>query len=453
MDTQSLTAARAVPLLQGLIRNACVNTGRSDSGGETRSIEFLRDFLSGYDIATEILYDRPDRANLIARIPGGDQMTSSVAYMGHVDVVPAEAGKWRRDPFGGELVDGEVWGRGAVDMLGMVATSAAAMSVIAEGPPPPGDVLFIAVSDEEAGGTYGARYLLEHHAEAVKCDYMITEVGGMHLSGSGSPATSGGITMSVGEKGVCWVRVRFSGVPGHGSMPYRADNAAVKAATAAARLARFRTRADLSGIVREMSSAFLRSRFDRLLARTPRGFEAAVARLYESDRGAARFLHTAAHTSISPNEIHSGTKVNIIPDSAELTLDIRILPGQGVEDVQMLLREGMGDLGEEAEIEFFEFYPSNVSPRDTPLMRASERILEDVLPGIPIVPVFLGGVTDGRYWRQKGTTVYGFAAHDPRLTLDRFSQLIHGIDERISVSSLEKNLRYLSRLPFELNRT
>ncbi len=366
--------------------------------------------------------------------------------MGHVDVVPADASQWSRDPFGGEVVDGEVWGRGTLDMLGMVATSAAAFTVIAESEPPPGDVLLIVVSDEEAGGTFGARFLTEQHSDLVKCDYMVTEVGGMHLSEGRVP----GLTFTVGEKGICWARMKFRGTSGHGSMPYRADNALVKASKAAEALAAYQARPALTPIIREMSEAFMTDRFSRLLARLPATFDLALSRLYRRNPGRAKFLHTAARTSISPNVLETRGKVNIVPGSAALEVDIRLLPGQGVEHAQRMLREAIGDSNEEVEIEFFEFYPSNVSDLETPLKRATERILADILPNTRIVPMFIGGVTDGRYWRQRGTVVYGFAANTPELTMDRFSAMIHGTDERVPVSCLERNFDYLTRLPYEL---
>ncbi len=446
MNPQYLVAERAVPLLQTLIRNACVNTGADDSGEEIRSIEYLRDYLASYGIESEILALRERRPNLIARIPGRDSGTPSLAYMGHVDVVPADAEKWSRDPFGGELVDGEVWGRGAVDMLGMVATSAAAMTVLAEGDPPPGDVMLIVVSDEEAGGTFGAEFLTGTYPEKVACDYMITEVGGLHLDTRSGP----GITLSVGEKGVCWATLRFPGVPGHGSMPYGADNAAVKAGLAAVRMEGHESAPWLSPIIRDMATAFLPENIDIEHALTEEGFPAALSRLYERNPGTAKFLHTAAHTTISPNVLRSGSKVNIVPDSAELTLDIRMLPEWSREDIKNLVKSGLGELGSQADIDIFEFFPSNVSDRDTPLMQATERLVTEILPGTHVVPMFMGGVTDGRYWRQLGTTVYGFAANDRWLSMDQFSTLIHGIDERISVRCLERNLEYLVRLPQEL---
>lgn len=446
MVSQRLVSDRAVPLLQTLVRNACVNTGAADSGGETRSIEVIRDFLKGHGVESSIVYARPDRANLVARIPGRDQLQPSLAFMGHVDVVPADASQWTRDPFGGEVVGGEVWGRGTVDMLGMVATSAAAFTVIAESEPPPGDVLLIVVSDEEAGGTFGARFLTEQHPDLVKCDYMVTEVGGMHLSEGRAPR----IALTVGEKGICWARMKFRGTPGHGSIPYRADNAAVKAARAVQALAEYQPRPEITPIIREMIDAFVPGRLSRLIARLPRGFDRAVARLYERNPGMAKFLHTAARTSISPNVLTTHGKVNIVPGTTELEVDIRLLPGQGVEHAQRTLREAIGDSDEEVDIEFFEFYPSNVSELETPLKRATERILTDILPDTRIVPMFMGGVTDGRYWRQRGTVVYGFAANSPELTMDRFSAMIHGTDERIPVSCLERNLEYLTRLPYEL---
>ncbi|TVQ20991.1 MAG: M20/M25/M40 family metallo-hydrolase [Spirochaetaceae bacterium] len=449
MTPQTMVHEQIVPLLQKLIQNACVNTGDDDSGQETRSIETIREFLRERDIDSRLYYQNPDRANLVARIRGENPMAPTIAYMGHVDVVPADVADWSRDPFSGEVHNGEVWGRGAVDMLGMVAAFTAAFASFAEsGRRPPGDVLLVIVSDEEAGGTFGARYLIENHWDEVKCDYMITEVGGLHIHTDSGPA----ITMTVGEKGVCWVRMKFRGVPGHGSMPYRSSNAAMLASEALVRIGRATTRRVMTPLVREMSRAFFQGHVEHLLSRLPGCFDRALARLYRRDPGKARFLDTASRMTISPGVVRGGSKVNIVPDRAEIEFDVRILPGQTVEQTQEALRGALGTLSDEAEIEFFEFFPANTSEQDTPLWRATEQICSEILPGTRIVPMYMGGVTDGRYWRQRGTTVYGFAANSPALTMDRFSRRIHGIDERIDLQSLELNTGYLMRLPYEIGR-
>lgn len=447
MTPQDLVAEQAVPLLQTLIRNACVNTGDDSSGHETRSIETIRQFLRERDIDSSVYYENAERANLVARIHGSDPMAPSVAYMGHVDVVPADESDWSRDPFGGEVVDGEVWGRGAVDMLGMVACFTVAFASFAEdGRQPPGDVLLVIVSDEEAGGSFGARYLIENHWNDIKCDYMITEVGGLQISTDAGPA----ITMTVGEKGVCWARLNFRGVPGHGSMPYRSRNAASLAADALVRLERARTPRVMTPLVRAMAKAFYQGPFEQLLSRVPGCFDLALARLYTCDAGKARFLDTASRMTISPGVLRGGSKVNIVPDRASIELDIRLLPGQTVEHTQAVILDALGPRAGDVEIEFFEFFPANLSEQDTALWRATERICSELLPDTAIVPMYMGGVTDGRYWRQRGTTVYGFAANSASLTMDRFSQRIHGIDERIDIHSLELNTGYLMRLPDEL---
>lgn len=447
MTPRDLVAEQAVPLLQTLIRNACINTGDDRSGHETRSIETIRQFLRERDIDSSVYYSDAERANLVARVHGSDPMAPTVAYMGHVDVVPADESDWSRDPFGGEIVDGEVWGRGAVDMLGMVACFTVAFASFAEdGRQPPGDVLLVIVSDEEAGGSFGARYLIENHWNDIKCDYMITEVGGLQISTDTGPA----ITMTVGEKGVCWARLNFRGVPGHGSMPYRSRNAASLAADALVRLERARTPRVMTPLIRAMAKAFFQGPLEQLLSRVPGCFDRALARLYRRDAGKARFLDTASRMTISPGVLRGGSKVNIVPDRASIELDIRLLPGQTVEHTQAVILDALGPRAGDVEIEFFEFFPANLSEQDTALWRATERICSELLPDTAIVPMYMGGVTDGRYWRQRGTTVYGFAANSASLTMDRFSQRIHGIDERIDIHSLELNTEYLMRLPDEL---
>ncbi len=231
--------AEVTDLLQHLIRNSCVNDGTPTSGEETRSANVLRAYLDGSGLDLQAFEHQPGRESLVARIEGTDPGAPSLMLMGHTDVVPVNPEGWKRDPFGGELVDGEVWGRGAVDMLNLTASMAVAVRRLADaGWRPRGTLIYLAVADEEALGTYGAKWLTEHELDAVRADYVLTESGGFRMS---LPSTTGPkAAVVVAEKGSYWCRIRVRGTPGHASMPYRTDNALIKAAEVVRRIAEHR---------------------------------------------------------------------------------------------------------------------------------------------------------------------------------------------------------------------
>ncbi|MDQ1421999.1 MAG: hypothetical protein QOJ52_3961, partial [Acidimicrobiaceae bacterium] len=229
-------------LLQHLIRNECVNDGTIESGHEDRSADLLDDYFSGAGLDVETYQPWPGRTSLVARIEGHDPDAPSVCLMGHTDVVPVTPDHWTRDPFGGELIDGEVWGRGAIDMLNLTASMAVATRHLAlDGFRPAGTLVYLAVADEESGGHHGAAWLAEHAWDAIGTDYVLTESGGILTPSPTGPK----VTVTVAEKGVAWRRLRISGTPAHGSMPFGSDNAIVKTAEVVRRLAEFRPRAQI----------------------------------------------------------------------------------------------------------------------------------------------------------------------------------------------------------------
>jgi len=446
MNTPLVVHDRLIPLLQELVRNRCINDGTAESGHETRSAQSLANFLRSYGVESEMLGPDPSRQSLIARIPGTDPMAPSLMFLGHTDVVPAKAEDWTVDPFAGELRDGCIWGRGTLDMLNM--TSAMAVAVAersARGDSFPGDVLFLAVADEEASGRLGARWLVENEWQRVKADYMVGELGGYNIVTDNGPA----MTITLGEKGVCWVRISVRGVAGHGSTPYMASSAVTKIAQAIERISSYRPKIVMTPLFEQMANGLVRGRVRRLLARTPWGLDAVLSRLYREHPGEAKFLHAASRMTVNPGIVQGGSKINIIADRAEAYLDIRIMPGQSVEFVQEQLRAAVGSLAGELLIEFTEFFPSNTTESGTALEQATARIVQDMYPGTTLVPMLVGGVTDGRYWRQRGTRVCGFTLYDREMTATRFSSMIHGKDERVSIESLQRSLEYFYRLPEE----
>jgi acetylornithine deacetylase/succinyl-diaminopimelate desuccinylase-like protein len=423
-------------LLQALIRNACVNDGTPMSGGESRNAETVAAVLDGPGIDLEHYAALPGRGSLVARIEGYDPEASSLLLMGHTDVVPATPESWRRDPFGGEHVDGEIWGRGAVDMLNHTASMAVAMRRLADsGFRPRGSLIYLAVADEEGGGTYGARWLLEHQRESVAADYVITETGGMALPVPGSTETL--LPVMVGEKGFGWITLVISGTPGHGSMPLRSDNALVKAAEVVRRLSAIEQRPAVEGQWRSFVEACrLPEEVERLFL-DPDALAAYCAG-EDADVGLARLIHATTTTTIAPTMVRGGTKANVIADRVEVVVDVRTLPGVEAEDLAALLADAIGpELMASVELRFEQFHAASLSPAATPLWDSLSTVSSALLPGVRPVPFLLVGVTDARFYRDAQSVAYGYGLFSNRISFRDFAGMFHGNDERIDVESLE----------------
>jgi acetylornithine deacetylase/succinyl-diaminopimelate desuccinylase-like protein len=426
--------AEVIDLLQQLIRNQCVNDGTKASGNESRSVDLLDTYLAGSGCDVERYMPVPGRGSLIAKIQGSDPSAPTLMLMGHTDVVPVNPDGWRRDPFGGELVDGFVWGRGAVDMLNETASMAAAFKRLAEeGWRPRGTLTYLAVADEEALGTYGAGWLTQQEADAVKADFVVTESGGFQMplaSGSGPK-----LPVMVGEKGAIWTNIRVRGTPGHGSIPLRTDNALVKAAEVVRRISQYVGEAHITDIWRRfVESSDLSPEMTAMLLDP-----IAVADFVETspDLGIARMVHACTHTTLAPTVLHGGTKTNIIPDVVDLQLDIRTLPGQDAGTVRMLLDEALGDLASQVEISGISDDDASESPLDTPLWDSLRRATEALVPGATTVPFIQVGATDARFFRRKGTVAYGAGIFSPKISFGDFLTMFHGHNERIDVESIQ----------------
>ncbi|MCJ7436912.1 MAG: M20/M25/M40 family metallo-hydrolase [Acidimicrobiia bacterium] len=423
------TTAESTDLLQQLIRNACVNDGRIASGAEIRSVDLLQQFLGDTGLDVERFEPQPGRASLVARIEGSDPEAPSLLLMGHTDVVPVNPDGWSRDPFSGDLVDGFVWGRGAVDMLNITASQAVAFRNLAKsGFTPKGTLIYLAVADEEALGTWGAKYLVEHERDAVFADYVLTESGGYQMP---SPE---GIRLPVltAEKGTFWSKMRIHGTPGHGSQPFRTDNAVVTAAEIVRRLHDYQPDTTIHDVWRkfvegmhyppEIAAAFL----------DPDGLRESLSEL---PLGMSRLVHACTHTTFSPNVMHGGTKTNVIPDVVELEIDIRTLPGQTGDEVRAMLDDVLGDLADRVELESNDD-PSTASPIDTPLWDSLARVTGRLVEGSALVPFLMVGGTDNRFFRRAGSVGYGFGLFSQNLSFEDYATMFHGNDERVDVDSL-----------------
>ncbi|WP_334144412.1 M20/M25/M40 family metallo-hydrolase [Rhabdothermincola sp.] len=428
--TNARAEGEVVELLQQLIRNACVNDGRVESGHEERSVRTLTDYLEGPGLHLERFESAPGRQSLVARIEGTRPDAPTLLLMGHTDVVPVHEEGWREDPFGGELIDGEVWGRGAVDMLNLTASMAVALKQLArEGFRPEGTLVYLAVADEEAHGTYGAGDLVANHYDAVRADYVITESGGIPI-----PSPAGlKLPIIVGEKGLYWCRLRISGTPGHGSQPYRTDNALVKAAQVVQRLHEFRPETRIHDVWRRFieSMGYPDEITEPLLSSD--GFESLMESL---PVGMARQFHACTHLTIAPTVVQGGDKINTIPHTVELDVDVRTLPGQTIEEARAALVEALGELASSVELITLQAIESTSSQIDTPLWDSLSRVTQQWYPGSETVPYLTVGSTDAKYFRGKGVTSYGFGLFSRKMTFEDYGSMFHGDNERVDVESL-----------------
>lgn len=421
-----------VELLQALIRNGCVNDGTPASGQEVRNADVLESFLGSAGSGIERFEAAPGRTSLVARIEGSDPSAPSLCLMAHTDVVPANLKEWREDPFGGELIEGEVWGRGAVDMLNLTSSMAVAFRQLADdGFRPRGDLIYFAVADEEAGSGFGARWMAEHHRDAIAADFVLTENGGIHSG----PADASHVGVNVAEKGVAWRRLRVRGESGHGSMPWRSSNALIKAAAIVNRLAEYRPAPHMHELWRErVSTLGLSPEMEQILL-DPDRIDDALASM--PNVGSSRQLHACTHTTFSPNVVSStAMKTNVIPDSVDIEVDIRTLPGEDRGDVDAHLRTALGDLYDTVEVEVIIDNPASISRTGTALWDSLERVVTGVFPASRLTPQLTVGFTDARVYREMGAVAYGAGLFDPGLDAGEFGRMFHGRDERVDVESL-----------------
>jgi acetylornithine deacetylase/succinyl-diaminopimelate desuccinylase-like protein len=415
----------ATDLLRRLIRLDTVNP----PGNETLAAELLRDYLAESGVDVELYAKVPERANLVARIPGrGDG--PRLLLLSHTDTVLADAAEWQLDPWSGELRDGEIWGRGALDMKGQVAANAVAIASLArEGFEPTGDLIFAAAADEEVGEDFGVSWLCREHPEAVRADYCVNEGAGDRVDfGDGRVF----YLCSTAEKMSSPFRLRVHGRSGHASMPGIADNALVKTAPLIERLAALRPEPRMEPEV----DAFLRLLVGRDVAATE-----ALATARRVHPLAAELIEPLLALTLSPTIISASQKRNVIPALCELTVDCRLLPGQTQAEAEELLRAvlGQGDY----DFEWVEGQGGTRSPLESPLWDAINDFVAEDDPGARVAPICLAGFTDSHWVRQAfGTVAYGFfpmRTMDPELA----ARLVHSADERIAVDDLELGVRFL----------
>jgi acetylornithine deacetylase/succinyl-diaminopimelate desuccinylase-like protein len=421
---------RTTDLLQRLIQFDTVNP----PGDEQEAQEWLRGLLDDAGFETELLSAVEGRPNLVARLTGSSD-GPVLGYMGHVDTVLADPDDWSVDPWSGEVKDGCVWGRGALDMKSQVAAEAAAAILLAEEGwrPSSGELKLIFTADEEAGGSVGAGWLCKEHADKVRCDFIINEGGGDSVEFEGRKVYFGGVA----EKGVFRFSIRTKGRAGHASIPRIGDNALVKMAPILEALRGGRPVLELS----DEPEAFMRAIGIELDGDLQEAFDD----LERRNPGIALLVEPTLGVTMTPTMIEASHKVNVIPAHARLRVDCRVPPGRGEDHARERIREAIGD--EDYELEFDEMVVGSRSPIETELMDHIRDFVEREDPGAVVAPTVLPGFTDSRSFRETfpDCIAYGFM---PRKEMDLFeaAPLIHGADERIPVADLGMAARFFAEL-------
>jgi acetylornithine deacetylase/succinyl-diaminopimelate desuccinylase-like protein len=410
--------AETTDVLQQLVRFNTVNP----PGNERPAIEYLAQYLERAGFELKILAADEQRPNLVATLAGGDGPT--LCFLGHVDTVLAEPSEWAHDPWSAALVDGYLWGRGALDMKSQVAAEAvAAASLAGSGWRPAGTLKLVFVCDEETGGDLGARWLTEQHPDEVRCDMLLNEGGGEVFEYRGRRRYG----VCCAEKGIFRFKLTARGAAGHASLPRTGDNALLKLAPVLARLASTQPSYDLT----EGPTALLSG-----LGEDPDDPAAAVARIKETAPELLTLLEPMLGVTLTPTMVHASDKINVIPSRAYVKVDCRVPPGLGQELAERRIHEVLGGDGP-LEIEFTETVIGNQSAVQTPLMAAISRWVQVNDSGAETVPVILPGFSDSRWFREAfpDCVAYGFFPQRHMSMLES-TPLVHNADERIDVRDL-----------------
>ncbi len=397
-------------------------------GNETAAAQLLKDWLADRGVRSTIIESAKGRGNLVATI--GEE-EPSILLLSHLDVVPANPEEWKVHPFSGEVRNGFVWGRGAIDCKGLVAIEAFLTAELASREDWEGRIVFAATADEEMGGKMGVGWLVENRPELLKADFGINEGGGLEIPGKRGSV----FTVQVAEKGVYWLEITFKGEPGHASMPLIGNNALLKASKFIQDLAKRKP-----GVtVTEAAKKFIEEIADvmglgPLASLLLNRFTADIALTAIKDRRTAALIDSILRNTLTPTILRSGDKENIIPSNATLVVDSRLLPGFDEtwlrEYLEKLLPSG-------AEVNFIHSDPPSESPIDTLLFESIKRSISDMVSGARVTPFLVPGGTDSRYIRWKyGYPIYGFQPIRADLPVGEILAMIHGVNERISVKNL-----------------
>lgn len=432
---------QSVDLLGRLVRLGCVNDLTADSGGEERAADLLEEFFAGLPVSIERITPHPGRTSLVVTVEGADPRSAGtpLTLLGHTDVVPVDTAKWTRDPFGAQIEDDVMWGRGTVDMLHLTAAMAVVTREVArraqDGNPLARSLVFVAAADEEARGGLGVPWIGDNKPNALPWDAALSEMGGAHVRGRRGGDS---VVVVVGEKGAAQRRLHIRGDAGHGSVPLGRMSAVERLAQVSVALsaARWPTATD------EVWAGFVRAfEFDETIETS------LINGTYEGDysefEDLAAFAHAISHVTVAQTVAHSGGPINVLPSHATLELDIRTLPGVNDDDVDAAIAAALGDLAEHVTIERLLSEAATASSIDTDLYRVIEAALTQRYPGTRVVPVFFPGGSDLRVARRLGGIGYGFGAVDSGASLGQVYSQLHAHDEHIALADVHATAEVL----------
>ncbi|MBI5304815.1 MAG: M20/M25/M40 family metallo-hydrolase [Chloroflexi bacterium] len=418
--------------LQDLIRIDTTNP----PGNETKAAEYLAGIFKREGIEPTVLESAPGRGNIVARIKG-EGRAAPIMLMAHLDVVTAEPEHWSHPPFGAEIADGYMWGRGTLDTKELAAMELTVMLMLKrEGKSLARDIIFMANADEEAGGKLGAGWMVKEHPDLIRAEYAINEGGGFGFDILGHRFYS----VQTGEKGTARFTMRTRGKPGHASQPHR-DNAVLKLADAVLKIGAADLPMHLTTTTKtfvEGIGATLGKPYDLVLRALldPKKHRATLDHL-PLDEGMRAMFYAMLHNTVTPTMLKAGTKINVIPSMAEGQCDTRLIPGETPDD---FLRELRPIIGNEVEIEFQDGNLGRESTHATSLFDTITRVMARHEPKATVLPYLVVGATDARHVGKMGTHVYGFCPmFVPSTELGR----VHGHDERISLDNLMFGTRVL----------
>ena len=408
-------------VLQQLVRFNTVNP----PGNERAAIEYLEQYVAQAGFRTELLAADQARPNLIADLEG-DEEGPTLCYLGHVDTVLADPSEWSHDPWSGDLADGFLWGRGAIDMKSQVAAEAvAAVALAREGwRPRRGALKLVFVADEETGGDVGARWLTENHPDKVRCDMLLNEGGGEVFEVAGNRRYG----LCCAEKGIFRFKLTARGAAGHASLPRTGDNALLKLAPALNKLASQEPSFEMT----DVPIAFLKS-----LGEDPDDPAQALSKIGAADSRLLTLVEPMFGVTLAPTMAHASDKINVIPSRAYLKVDCRVPPGLGEDAARARIAEVLGDAQATVDVEFTEQVVGNQSPVSSELTEAIDQWVRASDAGAETVPVILPGFSDSRWFREAfpDCLAYGFFPQR-HMTLLETGPLVHNADERIDVRDL-----------------
>ncbi len=424
-------------LLRSLIR---INT-TNPPGNEVLAATFIKTLLEREGIPVEIYESAPRRSNLVARLSGGGSH-QPVMMLSHLDVVAANSNQWSFDPFAGIIDGGYIWGRGALDMKGMLAMELMTLILYKRSGQVPGrELILVAAADEEVGGLYGIDWLMSQGIQGLDDVEFVINEGGTGFIQNGKPI----FPCQNAEKGLLWLKLSLSGTPGHASMPSK-DNAIVQMNKIIGRIGRHREPITLCGTSRSFLSQIALQHGVKLPS-LPESLDYTLKLFANRHFSRERSVQGMLYNTISPTILQAGMKTNVLPEQCELTLDCRLVPGETPEHFLEQLRNIINDSRVSCEV--LQAAAPTESPVDTELFRIMRQVVQQINPDSDVLPYLSTLATDSRYFRQKGITSYGFI---PVLISEAELQRMHGVDERLSLANLEIGTRILYQVIQEISR-